>query len=78
MQKRLSIFFLRRTDMEALVPIDKAAELLGISPWTVRKYLHDNKLRSVRIGRRRLIEESELRRIIERGRDPEPGEVAEE
>ena len=63
--------------MEALVPIDKAAELLGISPWTVRRYLQDNKLRGVRIGRRRLIEESELRRIIERGRDSEPGKGAE-
>jgi excisionase family DNA binding protein len=64
--------------MEALVPIDKAAELLGISPWTVRRYLQDNKLQSVRIGRRRLIEESELRRIIERGRDPEPRERSEQ
>jgi excisionase family DNA binding protein len=65
--------------MEALVPIQKAAELLGISPWTVRKYVHDKKLRSVRIGRRRLIEETELRRIVQEGRsDPAPREGAEE
>ena len=54
--------------MEALVPIQKAAELLGISPWTVRKYIHWNKLRTVRIGRRVLIEQSEISRIVEEGR----------
>jgi excisionase family DNA binding protein len=54
--------------MEALVPINKAAELLGISPWTVRKWLHGKKLRSVRLGRRVLLEESELRRVVEEGR----------
>jgi excisionase family DNA binding protein len=58
-----------RTDMEALVPIHEAAELLGISPWTVRKYIHGQKLRTVRIGRRVLIEQSELRRIIAMGKD---------
>lgn len=66
--------------MEALLPVDKAAELLGISPWTVRKWLHVKKLRSVRIGRRVLLEQSELRRIVEAGRsDPTaPTERAEE
>ena len=66
--------------MEALVPIQKAAELLGISPWTVRKYIHGNKLRTVRIGRRVLIEQSELRRIVEAGRTvpTTPTEGAEE
>jgi excisionase family DNA binding protein len=59
--------------MEPLVSIEKAAELLGISPWTVRRWAHDNKLRSVRLGARRLIEESELRRIVEAGRSDPTG-----
>ncbi len=54
--------------MEALVPIEKAAELLGISPWTVRKYIRDRKLMAVHIGRRVLVEQSELRRFIEQAR----------
>jgi excisionase family DNA binding protein len=66
--------------MEPLVPIQKAAELLGISPWTVRKWLHGKKLRSVRIGRRVLLEQSELRRVVAAGRSDstEPPDGAEE
>ena len=54
--------------MEALIPVDKAAELLGISPWTVRAYIRDRKLRAVHIGRRVLIEQSELRKFVEQAR----------
>jgi excisionase family DNA binding protein len=55
--------------MEALLTIERAAEALGISPWTVRKYVANGKLRPVRIGRRVLIEPDEIRRIIEEGRN---------
>ncbi len=51
--------------MEPLLPIEKAAETLGISPWTVRSYVKAGKLACVRIGRRVLIEAAELRRFIE-------------
>ncbi len=61
--------------MEALVPVQKAAELLGISPWTVRKYIQAEKLQTVRIGRRVLIEQTEIRRIIEQGRSSGPVNV---
>jgi excisionase family DNA binding protein len=54
--------------MEPLLTIDKAAELLGISPWTVRAYIRDQKLRAVHIGRRVLIEQPELRRFVEQAR----------
>jgi len=54
--------------MEALLTIERAAETLGISPWTVRKYVAKNILKPVRIGRRVLIEPEEIRRIIEEGR----------
>lgn len=55
--------------MEPLLDCEKAAELLGISAWTVRKWLSTNKLRAVRLGRRVLIEHAEIRRLIEEGRD---------
>lgn len=55
--------------MEALLSIDKAAEKLGLSPWTLRLYLRQGKLRPVRIGRRVLLEEAELSRFIAECRD---------
>jgi len=50
--------------MEQLFDIDKAGEVLGISPWTVRAYIRDQKLIPVRLGRRVFLEPSELRRFI--------------
>ncbi len=55
--------------MEPLKNIHQAAELLGISPWTVRKDIRDGKLRPVRLGRRVLLEEAELERFVAQGRD---------
>ncbi len=54
--------------MEPLLTIPKTAELLGISPWTVRAYIRDGKLKAVHIGRRVLIEPAELRRFVEQAR----------
>jgi len=54
--------------MESLKSIEQAAEVLALSPWTVRAYVRQGKIRPVRIGRRVLLEESELRRIVENGR----------
>ena len=47
-------------DMERLVfDVREAARVLSISPWTIRRYITDGKLRPIRIGRRVLIEPSE-------------------
>ena len=58
--------------MEALMTIEHAAQVLGISPWTVRRYIGLKKIWPVRIGRRVLIEPQEIRRIVEEGRDNSP------
>jgi excisionase family DNA binding protein len=50
--------------MKPLMSVEEAAGLLGISPWTVRSYIHNGKLRPVRLGRRVLLEEAELERLI--------------
>jgi len=55
--------------MDPLLNCEKAAELLSVSPWTVRKWLRENKLSAVRLGRRVLIESAEIRRFIDAGRD---------
>ena len=54
--------------MQGLKNIDEVAGLLGISPWTVRAYIRDGKLVPVRIGRRVLMEETELERFIVRSK----------
>ena len=53
-----------------LFDIKEAAESLSISPWTVRRYLTEGKLKAVRIGRRVLLEPAELQRLVEAGRKP--------
>ena len=58
--------------MESLKSIEEAAESLALSPWTVRLYVRQGKIRPVRIGRRVLIEPQEIRRIVEQGRDNSP------
>jgi excisionase family DNA binding protein len=50
--------------MQPLISVEQAAGLLGLSIWTVRGYIRDAKLRPVRIGRRVLLEESELERFV--------------
>jgi excisionase family DNA binding protein len=62
--------------MEPLLSIEEAAHLLGVSPWTVRKWVSTNRIRIVRLGRRVLLEQPELRRIIEDGRAGANAEAA--
>jgi excisionase family DNA binding protein len=50
------------------VGVKEAAAALGLSPWTIRQYIREGKIRGIRIGRRVLIEPSELQRLVEQGR----------
>jgi excisionase family DNA binding protein len=52
---------------QLLVGIREAAAAIGLSPWTVRQYVRQGRIRAVRIGRRVLIEPGELVRLIESG-----------
>lgn len=55
--------------MERLaLSIKEAAEAINLSPWTVRKYIREKKIIATRIGRRILVEPSELKRLVEQGR----------
>jgi excisionase family DNA binding protein len=56
--------------MERLLSVDEAADVLGLSRWTIRKWLSEKKINSVRLGRRVLFESAELNRLIEAGRQP--------
>ena len=53
------------------IGVKEAAAALGLSPWTLRQYIRQGKLKAVRIGRRVLIEPSELQKLVEQGRTGE-------
>ncbi len=50
------------------IGVKDAAARLGLTHWTLRKYIAQGKLRAVRIGRRVLIEPAELERLVALGR----------
>lgn len=49
---------------DRLISIKDAAEILAISPWTVRAWVTQGKLGSAKLGTRRLIPESEINRLL--------------
>ena len=48
--------------------VKDAAAALGFSHWGIRKFVRQGRLRAVKIGRRILIELSELERFVAQGR----------
>ena len=46
--------------------LTEASETLGISHWTLRRYIREGKIRAVRIGRRVLVEPAELGKLVNR------------
>jgi excisionase family DNA binding protein len=61
---------------QLLIGIREAAAAIGLSPWTVRQYIRDGKIKAVRIGRRVLVEPSELENLIAAARYPGQSKVA--
>jgi len=47
-----------------LYDIRGAAQILAISPWTVRAYIRDGKLVPIRMGRLVRLDEQELERFV--------------
>jgi excisionase family DNA binding protein len=54
--------------LEPLLTIEDVARLLGRTHWTLRHDVKAGRLRCVRIGRRIMVEPSEIQRFIEEGR----------
>jgi Helix-turn-helix domain len=57
-----------RADLEPLLNIDDAARIIGRTHWTLRRDIKAGNLRCLRIGRRIMIEASEIRRFIDEAR----------
>lgn len=51
-----------------LVSVHEAAEMLGLSFWTLYKWASEGRLPSYKIGRRRLVSMCDLQDIIRRSR----------
>lgn len=60
--------------MKPLYDVNGAAQLLRISPWTIRAHIREGKLKPVRIGRRVLLEEAELERFVAEAKAGTTGE----
>jgi excisionase family DNA binding protein len=52
---------------EMLNSIDSTAQRLGVSAFTIRRLIQEGGLRSLRVGRRRLVPESEVARVLTQG-----------
>jgi excisionase family DNA binding protein len=50
--------------MKALYDVKTAALALAVSPWTIRAYIRDGKLKPVRLGRLVRLQEEELERFL--------------
>jgi excisionase family DNA binding protein len=50
-----------------LVALSEAARMLGVSVYTVRRFVARGDVIAVNVGARRLIAESEIDRIVQRG-----------
>lgn len=50
--------------MNSLLDVKEAARAWAVSPWTIRAYIRDGKLRAVRIGRLVRLETTELERFV--------------
>jgi excisionase family DNA binding protein len=47
--------------------IDETSERIGVSPFTTRRLIKAKQLRAVRVGKRVLVPQSEIERVIAEG-----------
>jgi excisionase family DNA binding protein len=59
-----------RNRMARLKSVNETARTLGVSPLTVRRFIKAGSLRSVRVGKRVLLSEKELARVMAQGVEP--------
>ena len=50
--------------MERLYDVKQAAEMLAVSPWTIRAYVRTGKLRPIRMGRLVRLQAEELEKFV--------------
>ena len=50
--------------MEPLLNVERAAEMLSLSPWTIRSWIRKRKLKAIKLGSRIVVEPQSLRELI--------------
>jgi excisionase family DNA binding protein len=55
---------MKNNERSLLWDVEQAATALALSPWTIRSYIRQGKLRPVRVGRRVLFEPAECERFL--------------
>jgi excisionase family DNA binding protein len=55
---------IQSAEPEKLLSIEACAEMTSLSAWTIRKWIQTGKIRSNKLGARRLVPLSEIRRLI--------------
>lgn len=56
--------------MTKLLTVPEAAEFLNVQPRYIRRLVHEKRIEVVRIGRHIRLDQRELDRLIEAGRQP--------
>jgi excisionase family DNA binding protein len=64
--------------MQGMHNVKTAAKLLLVSPWTIRAWIREGKLRPVRLGRLVRLDEAELQRFLEVARGNQSSNLAQE
>jgi len=63
--QRIFDLLVQEVSMENLLSVEEAAKRLGgISKWAVHAWLSQGKLRRTKVGRRTMIRESELAKVV--------------
>ena len=56
--------------MVKMFSVEMAAELLNVSPWTIRAWIKQGKLGSAKLGSRRLVPQSDIEDFVNKSLEP--------
>lgn len=59
--------------MIKMFSVEMAAELLSVSPWTIRAWIKQGKLGSAKLGTRRVVPQSEIEEFVSKSLVPALG-----
>jgi excisionase family DNA binding protein len=70
MKRDIPLNIVRQETPERFHSIPEAADRLGLSHWTLWAWVRDRKIATNKLGRRRLVPESEIQRLIAESYQP--------